>query len=84
MKHFQDHLILDSFAIKSPNLFLLFFSFSYHTVAFFSPEITQDSENSVLKLSGKARGQISDKNTTNKIHKKYPRCPFSDPGGYPR
>lgn len=50
---------------------------------FFSPEIMQDSEHPVLRLSGKTTVYSYDKNITNKIHKKCHECHISDPGGYP-
>lgn len=49
---------------------------------FFGPEISQDWE-SCIKALWKAAIHISDKNITNKIHKKCHRCHISDPRGYP-
>lgn len=43
---------------------------------FFSPEIMQDSEHPVLRLSQKTTVYIYDKNITNKIHKKCHGCHY--------
>lgn len=79
-QHFSYHPILGSFSFKLLDLGgggVLFIP----CCGFFGPEIMQDSENPVLRLSGKATVYIYDKNITNEIHKQCHRCHIWDSGG---